>query len=102
MLDCRHASHLLSQSMEKRLSFRQRFLLRLHLLMCDACTRFARQLHLLRAAIGHLGRRVENDDKLVLPKQARERIAEAVAIQARQNDEARRNPDKIQPIDFST
>lgn len=93
MLDCRHATLLASQSMEKRLSLRQRIALRLHLLMCDACTQFVRQLHVLRAAIGQLGQRVENDEKLVLSKQARERIAKAVAIQALQNDEARRNPD---------
>jgi len=93
MLDCRHATLLASQSMEKRLPFRQRMALRLHLMLCDACTQFMRQLHLLRAAIGQLGRQVENDEKLVLSKSARERIAEAVAIQAWQNDEARRNPD---------
>lgn len=94
MLDCRHASRLLSQSMERRLPFRQRLVLWLHLMMCDACTRFSRQLHVLRAAIGQVGRRIERDDRLMLSKQARERIAEAVAIQARKNDEARRNPDQ--------
>lgn len=92
MLDCRHATLLISRSMEKRLPFRQRMTLRLHLMLCDACTQFMRQLHLLRAAIERLGRKVESDEKLVLSKHARERIAEAVAIQAWQNDEARRNP----------
>ena len=93
MLDCKHATRLASQAMEKRLTFRQRMALRFHLLMCDACTQFTRQLHLLRKAVGQLGRHVENDESLVLSKSARERIAEAVAIQAWQNDEARRNPD---------
>ena len=79
--------------MEKRLPFRQRMALRLHLMMCDACTQFTRQLRLLRTVLGQFGRQVENDENLVLSKQARERIAEAVAVQARQNDEARQNPD---------
>jgi len=92
MLDCRHATFLASQSLEKRLPFRQRMALRLHLMMCDACTQFTRQLHLLRTALGQFGRQVENDENLVLSKQARERIAQAVTAQARQNDEARRNP----------
>ena len=93
MLDCKHATRLASQAMEKQLTFRQRVALRFHLLMCDACTPFTRQLHLLRTAVGQLGRRIEHDESLVLSKRARERIAETVAIQARQNDEARRNPD---------
>jgi hypothetical protein len=93
MLDCRHASQLLSQSMDRRLSFRQRMMLRFHLMMCDACTQFSRQLRVLRSAIGQLGRRMAHDESQALPTQARERIAAAVAIQARQNDEARRNPD---------
>ena len=80
-------------SMSRQLCQRRSVALRLHLMLCDACTQFMRQLHLLRAAIGQLGRQVENDEKLVLSKNARERIAEAVAIQAWQNNEARRNPD---------
>ena len=93
MLDCKHATQLASQAMEKQLTFRQRMALRFHLLMCDACTQFTRQLQVLRKAVGQLGRHIENDERLVLSKHARERIAKAVAIQARQNDEARRNPD---------
>lgn len=93
MLDCRHATQLASQAMEQRLPFRQRVALRLHLLMCDACTQFTRQLRLLRRAVAHLGRQVENDPGHGLSAGARERIAAAVAAQSRQLDEARRNPD---------
>lgn len=94
MLDCKQASHLLSQSMERRLSIRQRCLLRLHLMMCDACTQFFRQLGFLRKAIAELGRRVENDGRLVLSNQARERIAQAVESRVQDLGEARRNPDR--------
>ena len=93
MLDCKHATQLASQAMERRLPFRQRVALRFHLLMCDACTQFTRQLYLLRKAVGQLGRHIENDEGLVLSKLARQRIADVVAAQVRQNDEARRNPD---------
>jgi hypothetical protein len=51
MIDCRQASQLLSQAQEARLTFGQRFWLRLHLLGCDACTRFGRQLDWLRLAM---------------------------------------------------
>lgn len=93
MLDCRHATQLASQAMEKRLSFRQRWALRFHLLLCDACTNFVQQLRQLRAAMGRISQYIENDTTRTLSMQARERIAAAMVVQARQNDEARRNPD---------
>ncbi len=78
MLDCRHASQLISQSMEKRLGFRQRIALRIHLMMCDACTQFSRQMELLRLAIKNLGDKVENDQQIRLSDEARERIRKSV------------------------
>jgi len=54
MLDCKQASRLLSQSMDARLPLGQRARLRLHLLICDACTNFGRQLRVLRRAMGRL------------------------------------------------
>lgn len=94
MLDCRHASQLLSQAMDRRLSLHERLGLRLHLMLCDACTQFSRQLGMLREALRRLGRRVENDENLVLSQEARARIAEAVARYSRQSGEAGQNPDQ--------
>jgi hypothetical protein len=94
MLNCKQASHLLSQSMERKLPLWQRLSLRLHLMLCDACTQFSRQLHLLRAAIGRLGRRLENDETLKLSDEARRRITAAMASRSASDAEARRNPDQ--------
>jgi hypothetical protein len=47
---CKEASQLVSQSLDRRLPWHQRILLRAHLLICDACTQFKRQMELLRAA----------------------------------------------------
>ena len=94
MLDCKHATQLASRALDKPLSFRQRMALRLHLFMCDACTQFVRQLQLMRKALARLGRHIEHDSSVSLSPQARERIAQAVALQAGQIDEARRNPDQ--------
>lgn len=88
MLNCKHASHLLSQSMEKPLALRQRLALRLHLLLCDACTHFYRQLTLLRQAIRQAGGRIEHDETLKLPGAARERIAAAMRHQEQSGSEA--------------
>jgi hypothetical protein len=94
MLDCRHATQLASRAMEERLPLRQRIALRFHLLLCDACTNFVRQLKLLRAALTHMRHAAENSPGVELSQQARERIAAAMAMQASRIDEARRNPDQ--------
>ena len=50
MPSCQEVSRLVSESMDRDLPFRQRFSLRLHLLMCSLCSRFRRQIHFLRDA----------------------------------------------------
>ena len=50
-LDCRHASRLISQLQDGRLPPFKRALVRLHLLGCDACRGFVRQLAFLREAL---------------------------------------------------
>jgi ATPase subunit of ABC transporter with duplicated ATPase domains len=51
LLTCKEASVLLSQGQERRLGLRERLVLKIHLLICDGCTNFSRQLALLRDAI---------------------------------------------------
>ncbi|HEX4797974.1 MAG TPA: zf-HC2 domain-containing protein [Burkholderiales bacterium] len=50
-LSCREASRLISQGMDRRLSFVERIALRLHLGICDVCTRFTRQMEFIRRAL---------------------------------------------------
>jgi hypothetical protein len=50
-LTCKEASRLISEGMDRRLSFIERLALRLHVGVCDACTRFSRQLRFLRRAL---------------------------------------------------
>lgn len=78
LMSCKHASRLISQSLDRPLSWRERVSLRLHLSLCDMCTRFQRQLHVLRTAVRQLTDKVEQDDSLQLPQQARQRIAQAL------------------------
>ena len=78
LMSCKHASRLISQSLDRPLSWRERFSLRLHLSLCDMCTRFQRHLHVLRTAVRQLTDKVEQDDSLQLPQQARQRIAQAL------------------------
>ena len=75
MLSCKQASRLVSQSLECKLTFRERFGLSLHLMMCDACKLFSRQLGLLRQAIKRIAANVEQDTQITLSDEARKRIA---------------------------
>lgn len=48
LVSCKEASRLLSQREERALALTERMTLALHLSVCIACTRFARQLVVIR------------------------------------------------------
>lgn len=50
LLSCEHASRMVSESMDRPLTLRERVTLRMHLMMCSFCTRFSRQMRFLRQA----------------------------------------------------
>ena len=78
MLSCRQASQLLSQSLDRRLSWQERTGLRLHLMICDVCRRFGRQLLIMRKAVRFLVSDAEQDQQVRLPDGASERIARMI------------------------
>lgn len=68
---CRDVAQLVSRSRDRRLTRRERFGVRMHLLFCVYCRRYARQLHWLENALA----RVRTDSKAAnLDEAARERI----------------------------
>jgi hypothetical protein len=74
MLTCKEASRLVSESLDRRLGLAERIGLRVHLIICEACARFAAQARFLRRAS-----RVSAGDEppatgVKLPVPARERI----------------------------
>jgi hypothetical protein len=79
MLTCKETALLVSQSYDRRLSWRERLGVRLHLVFCDACTHFRRQLDFLRRAISRFAQHQEEVEKTItLSAQARIRIARAM------------------------
>ena len=50
MMNCKHVTNLLSQELDRPLSWRERIPLRLHLLFCDGCSNFRKQMAFLRRA----------------------------------------------------
>lgn len=51
-LNCKEASRLISQGLDRELDLGQRTALRLHLLICTACSRAKAQFAFLRRAAG--------------------------------------------------
>jgi hypothetical protein len=50
---CKETSVLVTQSLDRRLTWRERLGMRIHLAVCNNCARFMRQMHLLREWLGH-------------------------------------------------
>ncbi|MDH4442097.1 MAG: zf-HC2 domain-containing protein [Rhizobium sp.] len=48
MMKCDEATKLVSDRLDRNLSIREGLALRLHLLACDKCTRFSRQMQAIR------------------------------------------------------
>ena len=80
MLSCKEASHLVSESQERALGWRERWGLRLHLWMCISCAQFEGQIRLLRKALRILNQGAETDMVGVdMPPEVHERIRKALA-----------------------
>jgi predicted anti-sigma-YlaC factor YlaD len=54
MKTCRETSLLLSRSLDEKLSWLERTQVRLHLMLCEACRLFERQMLVLRVACAEM------------------------------------------------
>ena len=57
LLNCKEATRLVSQGLDRRLGLAERLALRLHLLICDGCANFSKQAAFLRRALSRLAGR---------------------------------------------
>ncbi len=48
MLNCKQNTELLSQSLDRPITFREKLAMRLHLVMCRGCRNFEKQLTFMR------------------------------------------------------
>lgn len=78
MLNCKEASQIISQSLDRPLSFSERLQLKLHLMMCDACRQFKRQLFALQQHIKKMIGQIENDEKIQLSEKMKAEILEKI------------------------
>lgn len=69
--NCKETSVLVTQSLDRGLTFQERMAMKLHLMICRNCARFMKQMHLIRSWL-----RIENvAEQHGLTDEARERIA---------------------------
>ncbi|HWT03734.1 MAG TPA: hypothetical protein VN256_26025 [Pyrinomonadaceae bacterium] len=78
---CEEVLPVLSQSLERKLTLRERVTLRLHFLICVYCLRYLKQLRLMRASVRARSEQIETGDSApapALPEDARERLKRAL------------------------
>jgi hypothetical protein len=76
MLNCKQTSLLVSQSLDRPLTWRERWAVRIHLLICVYCRRFKQQLKWIRGYMPRWQQQASERSDIVLPMAARERIAQ--------------------------
>jgi anti-sigma factor RsiW len=77
--DCKDITALLSQSLDRRLSARERIETKLHLYSCQACSRYISQIQFVRDAFRELENETDaGKSKAVLSDEARDRIKAAI------------------------
>ena len=75
MYSCKEVTQMVSESLDHKLPLIQRIGIRVHLLMCRFCSRYRKQLLILREAMRLQERYIEDTKPLMtLPTEARERI----------------------------
>ena len=85
MLSCKNASQIISQSLDRPLTIRERFALQLHLLICKYCKRFSQQLQTIRVNLKLTASAIENDDTIKMPASAKQRITDLIATNSAQS-----------------
>lgn len=81
MRNCRDTTKLLSEAMERELPLRTRVGLRLHLMMCKYCARYAQQLQFIHKAFSEHAERLAESQSCQappIPEDRRKRIEMAL------------------------
>ncbi len=77
MFNCKEVSKLVSQSMDRELSFSKRMGVRFHLMMCRYCARFGQQLKRIRVLLH--SQKEENIPSLTIDNKLKASLNDLVA-----------------------
>ncbi len=75
---CKEMVKIITASMDSKLSWREWLLMKIHLLSCDPCVNFLKQLKFIRTALGHSEERLDEAQHISLSNSARDRIKNAL------------------------
>jgi hypothetical protein len=78
MLSCKEASQIISQSLDRPLTMRERLAVKLHLLICKYCKQFSQQLQTIRNALKIASTKIENDDTIKMPSETKKRLMQSI------------------------
>ena len=78
MLDCKQASQLISQSLDRSLTLRERLSLKLHLFICKYCKQFSQHMQTIRVALKQMTSSIESNDSIEMPSAAKSRILQSI------------------------
>ena len=77
--DCKTITWTLGESLDRKLSLRERIQMRLHLFTCAACARYLKQIEFLREAVQAQNEKlIEEDSSVNLSFAAKERLKNAL------------------------
>jgi hypothetical protein len=76
MLNCKQTSLLVSQSLDRPLTWRERWAVRTHLLICVYCRRFKQQLLWIRRHLSSWQQQMADDASITLSAAAKERMTQ--------------------------
>ena len=74
MLTCKETSQILSEIKDHDLPWKKRLLLKMHLMACHRCHKYAKQLKTLYLSFQKLKARIESDPEIRLPENKKEEI----------------------------
>ncbi len=77
---CRDMGHRISESFDRKLTWRERLSIRIHNLGCAMCEHYYRQMQALQKILGTYADNFhqQNSDSTKLPDEAKERIIESL------------------------
>jgi hypothetical protein len=81
MMSCKEAAQLVSESFDHKLPLHKLVGLKMHLMMCSMCRRFARQLQIIRQALptfAEMEADLDRPSKIRLSPEAKSRIVGAL------------------------
>ena len=77
--ECKEIVKIITASMDEKLSWREWLLMKIHLLSCDPCVNFLKQIKFIREALTKSEEKLaQHDSSVKLSEDARSRLKEAL------------------------